>query len=1026
MTTDSRRLSLLTATEIDELYALPRFTDDERGIYFDLSPAEHEAVQATHTTSVAVHLALSCGYFKAMRRFFVYKLEEVVDDLEYLIRRYFPGRDDLTTIKTLSKPTRLEQQQAILLLFDYRLCDQAAKEQLERKAQRIALLSVQPLYILREMLQYLTQQRVVIPGYTFLQDLVGQAVTCERQRITGLLDRALTPALEKQLNELMQADEGMYRISVLKHEPSDFSYRELRQEAERRKSFQALYAFAQSFLVTAGLSTESVKYYASLVQFYTVYKLQRMAIKTARLYLLCFAFHRFRQINDTLIEAFVHLLGKYEKHARQAAEEAMQRALADASTHLKAAGQVLNLFIDASLPGDASFATVKAKAFSLLEPEHFPTVSAYMRNIEFDKVGFEWACYAKLSSKFKRNLRHLFADLEFSGRVEDAPLLDAVVFLQEILRQGKSLRQTQLSKFPIAVIPKSQQRYLFVPEIEPGKGKHLDIDRYEFLVYRLLRNAIEAGDVYVQDSTEYRRFEDDLISDARWQDKAVVLREIDAPILLAPIDETLAVFRNALEDKFKTVNQRIANGDNLHLKLKKVGEKRRWTLVYPKEEEPSDSSFYGQLPGVNIADLLWFIAGRTDFLNAFTHVLERYVKTDPDVREILAAVVAMGTNMGMRKMADVSSLSNSSLLTTARNYIRLETLHAANDVISNAIAALPVFHLYDIQKLMHSSSDGQRMETQIDTINARHSTKYFGLKKGVSAYTLVANHVPINAKIIGTHEHESHYVFDLLYNNTTDIKPERHSTDTHGTNQVNFWILHVFGYRFAPRYRDLHKKTGSLVGFKHPKEYEDCLIKPARKVFETLIVKEWPNIQRIMASLAQKDVTQATIVRKLSSYARQNQTKKALWELENICRTLYILDFIDDVTLRQSVQKALNRGEAYHRFRRAIAYVNAGKFRVKTEAEQQIWNECSRLIANAVILYNTLLLSRVYEQKQAVGDEAAMTIVKGVSPVAWQHVNLFGKFEFSPTTSKVDIEALAARYDDPACWHKAIHEDGGL
>ena len=129
-----------------------------------------------------------------------------------------------------------------------------------------------------------------------------------------------------------------------------------------------------------------------------------------------------------------------------------------------------------------------------------------------------------------------------------------------------------------------------------------------------------------------------------------------------------------------------------------------------------------------------------------------------------------------------------------------------------------------------------------------------------------------------------------------------------------------------------------------------------------------------MASLAQKDVTQATIVRKLASYERQNQTKKALWELENICRTLYILDFIDDVTLRQTVQKALNRGEAYHRFRRAVAYVNGGKFRVKTEGEQQIWNECSRLISNAVIYYNTLLLSRVYEQKKATDDQAALSI----------------------------------------------------
>ena len=181
---------------------------------------------------------------------------------------------------------------------------------------------------------------------------------------------------------------------------------------------------------------------------------------------------------------------------------------------------------------------------------------------------------------------------------------------------------------------------------------------------------------------------------------------------------------------------------------------------------------------------------------------------------------------------------------------------------------------------------------------------------------------PTHAKIIGTHEHESHYVFDLLYNNISDIKPERHSTDTHGTNQVNFFLLHVFGYRFAPRYRDLRKKMDTLVGFKAPGQYSEGLVRPAHKVNTARIIREWPNIQRILASLAQKDVTQATIMRKLSSYVRQNQTKKALWELEDICRTLHILETIDDVQFCQNVQKALNRGEAYHRLRRAVAYVN--------------------------------------------------------------------------------------------------------
>jgi hypothetical protein len=173
----------------------------------------------------------------------------------------------------------------------------------------------------------------------------------------------------------------------------------------------------------------------------------------------------------------------------------------------------------------------------------------------------------------------------------------------------------------------------------------------------------------------------------------------------------------------------------------------------------------------------------------------------------------------------------------------------------------------------------------------------------------------------------------------------------------------------------------------------------------------------------QKDITQATLVRKLNSFTRQNPTKKALWELDGLCRTLYILDYIDDVGLRQNVQKALNRGEAYHRFRRAIAYVNGGKLRVKTEAEQQLWNECSRLLANAIIYYNTALLSRIHEQRQAADDAAALELIRATSPVAWQHINLFGNLDFSAAEAGLDLEALAARYADPEFWRPGGSDD---
>ncbi|HDT5901353.1 TPA: Tn3 family transposase [Raoultella ornithinolytica] len=1018
MANEPRRLSILSSHEIDELFGLPNFSDDDRRLYFDLSAKEREAVEDIRTFSVAAHLVLQLGYFKAKRQFFLYEQEiSVLNDLRYIVTQHFPART-LSSLKSPSRPIRTEQQRSILQLFNYQLCDSEAKAALEDKAQRIAMLSTQPIYIFRELIQYLELHRIVMPSYRYMQEMIGRVVAYERTRIAQLLNTSMDPLIVQQLTALLQADSGLFRVSALKHEAKDFSYKELRQEVARRQFFQPLHEFAQQFLTTAGISNESGKYYASLVKFYTTYKLQRMKKETAQLYLLFFAFHRFRQINDNLIEALIHWVDQYEKQAKRAAEEAMNNAVASASKNLQAAGHVLSLFTDDQITDDTPFSSIKEKAFTLLDPEQFPLVSDYLRNIAFDKTAFEWSHYTKLSATFKRNLRQLFSDLDFAGRVEDSPLLEAIEFLQNLLRTDKSPRQTDPSLFPTEIIPKGLRRYLF--RKEGNTLKDLDVDRYEFLVYRLLRNSLEAGDLYVKNSNEFRRFEDDLISDLRWQDKEQILREISAPILLAPIKDTLAEFHAMIEARYTAINQHITEGVNKHIKVIGAAEKRRWKLLYPSTDEPINSDFYSQLPGIGIADLLWFVAGNTGFLSAFTHVLDRYVKHEADPREIFACIVAMGTNMGLSKMAEVSGLSAPAMAGTSRNYLRLETLRAANDAISNATSQLPAFHLYDIQDTLHSSSDGQRMETQINTLNARYSPKYFGLQKGVSAYTLVANHVPINAKIIGTHEHESHYVFDLLHNNTSDIKPERHSTDTHGTNQVNFWILHAFGYYFAPRYRDLHKKMETLVGSKNPAEYGDWLIKPSRKTNDELIEREWPNIQRIMASLAQKDVTQATIVRKLSSYSRQNQTKKALWELENICRTLYILEFIDDVGLRQCVQKALNRGEAYHRLRRAVAFVNGGKFRVKTEEEQQIWNECSRLITNAVIYYNTVLLSRVYEQKQAVGDQNALTQLQGISPVAWQHINMYGSFEFSPSTSKIDIDALVARYADPEYWLQAL------
>jgi TnpA family transposase len=171
-------------------------------------------------------------------------------------------------------------------------------------------------------------------------------------------------------------------------------------------------------------------------------------------------------------------------------------------------------------------------------------------------------------------------------------------------------------------------------------------------------------------------------------------------------------------------------------------------------------------------------------------------------------------------------------------------------------------------------------------------------------------------------------------------------------------------------------------------------------------MNEWDNIQRIMVSLALKTTTQSIIVSKLSAYARKNRTRQALWEYDNIIKSLYLLDYVDSVPLRQNVQRALNRGESYHQLRRAVSYANFGKLRFKTEYEQQIWGDCARLLTNCIIYYNAFILSDLLTHSDSCGDTARVSLLSHVSPVAWQHINFYGRYEFSRQSETIDMAAI--------------------
>ena len=1005
MNTTPKRLRILEDDEIKGLYDRPQFNDEERIEYFTLSQEEKTILEQMRTNKSRLHFILLLGYFKARHLFFSFDMETVGEDALYVRDQYFPNVY-LSNIK-ITKVTRLKQQRLILNLFNYRNCRSQEHHQLETKAQQAARVDGKPIYIFRELIHFLSAQRIVSPAYSVMQDIVGKALTSEQNRLADTLRCSLESSEIDSLKALLEDQKGLYEITLIKREPKDFSRLEIAREIERGNQINDLYGRAKMLLPCLDISSESIKYYASLITYYSVFRLKQLDEWIAYLYLLCFVYHRYQKLHDNLLSTLIYRVRNYSDKAKSAAKERVYIQRIEGNENLSKVGQLLKLFTDDSIPETTPFLEVRAKAFNILERQKIDSVAELITTeTKFDEVAFQWEHIDEIAHQFKRHLRPILRAVNWSATPGQHPLTEAIQFLKDAFHKGRSLSKFPLAAFPLIFIPDTTKRYLFTNDVD-GK-KCLIPDRYEFLVYRLLRNALEAGDIFCLDSVRFRSFEDDLVDDRRWKDKDTLIANTGLVILNQPIQEHLVELEAQLENRLREVNQRISSCENHHFEVKKRRSQVRWTLQYPRGKEPVNHAFFDTLQPLDISSVLHFANQNCHFLETFEHILGRYAKQDRDDNTMIASLIAWATNMGLGRMADSSDISYQALTTMSDNFIRIETLKSANDRVSNAISSLSIFRHYDIDDVLHSSSDGQKFETRISTFNARHSSKYFGLKKGVVAYTLVANHVPINAQIIGANEHESHYVLDLLFNNTSDIQPKVHSTDTHGTNEVNFALLHCFGYQFAPRYRDIYDKVSqSLYGFKHPSQYdEDWILKPIRKLNPTLIIEEWDNIQRILVSLGLKTTTQSIIVGKLSAYARKNKTRRALWEYDNILRSLYLLDYIDSPPLRSKVQQALNRGESYHQLRRAVSYANYGKLRFKTEYEQQVWEECSRLVTNCIIYFNASILSSVMSHKVKLGDDQAVELLKKVSPVAWQHINFHGWFEFQGSQRNIDINAI--------------------
>ena len=526
------------------------------------------------------------------------------------------------------------------------------------------------------------------------------------------------------------------------------------------------------------------------------------------------------------------------------------------------------------------------------------------------------------------------------------------------------------------------------------------VSLYKALLFLHVQSGIKSGALNLEHSYKYRPLDDYLIDRVRWQrDKQHLIERAGLEALVDP-RKVLKELDQALSQQYLLTNQNITEGKNPHIKFSKNGG---FTLATPKQEE-SDAEplqqFFPDRRFVPLVEILATVNRFSHYVDELQHPQQRYHHGKPSEATIYAGMIGIGCTIGLRRMMRISrGVTEAELEHTVNWHFSLDGLQAANDRVLRLMDRLELPNLARrLPDQLHTSSDGQKFEVRVDSLNANYSFKYFGKDQGVAAYTFRDERDLLwYSTVFSSAERESAYVIDGLMHNEV-VKSDIHSTDAFGFSELVFAVSHLLGFSYAPRFKNLERQRLYIFRSRKGSDRSAWKIKPAGYADDEIVIQQWDEILRLIATIKLKEVTASDLFRRLNSYSKQHALYQALKAFGQVPKSLFILQVIDDPVLRQAIEKQLDRIEHVHRFTRAVSVGNPREFLQAEKEDQEMAEACKRLIKNCIICWNYLYLSQKLEEIEDAATRQVFLDLDAVahgSVISWQHINLLGEYDFS-------------------------------
>jgi TnpA family transposase len=995
-------IQILSQEEIDAFDLPPQFSGTERKKYFNVTKQIRKSIGKLRSSHTKVGFLIQLGYFKATGRFFP-PVNIRMEDIRYASVILELPANDIRGIYT--HDTYHHHKQVILQLMGF-VSIENGKHYLDSHLNTLIVSHLPAKKIFFSLLDWLRVQKIETPTYHYLRHMITQQLIAHQTLLDETLKFQLKDYQASVLDELMIQESQFphaYRLTKLKHASQSEKPGKITESMVFFKDVKQRFKLLEPIIVLLDFPVDTWRAYANWIMRTRTNQLIELGNHYSRyLYLIAFLYHQYIFRQDCFIRILLNATNKIIGQVKEYRKEMDDQQRETKSEYIKATKDAKDFYRNKWM---ATCAIVEQSELDPnekigqlmllidgeigMEPDNDPEYRKL--EYELESANSRKPKYEVLAKRFvflKNRVSHIIREVEFDEKSSSGTLIKAI----------KGYRTFDPKEFVASVLPILEND---APHLYSQRGKPM-MGLIKALFYMKVAEGIKAGTLNLKYSYKYRAVEEYLIPEKKWKtEKEALLKEAGLEPFKS-FEHVSTELSKQLDRQYERTNKNIAEGKNKHASINTNG---KVIIATPGVDRPDQDSVAGLLEQFKfkpIADLLFEVNGTTNFMSCFQHRNIKNQKPRPNMDVFLAGLIGYGCNIGINKMAQISrGINESTLHNTMKWYFSVEHLRQANDQIVNLIHKMPIRELFRHDDLTNrTSSDGQRFDMGVESLNASLSYKYPGMRKGTAVYSFADQAIAIfYTTVILTADRESTYVLDGLMHNEVywqEDKPWFHHTDTHGQTEVMFAAANLLGISLAPRIKNL--KTQVLYTFEKPSLYANkgYVLKPKLGIDADIVRQEWDAMLRVMASIRLKHSTASAIFSRLTSYAKQHPLYQAFKEMGKIYRSLYILKYYDELKLRQMTEKQLNKVERSHQFAKAIFFDNNREIQQELKEDQDIAVNCRVLIQNSIILWNCLTLSELYQKEKEVKErEKMMGIFRGGSACTWQHINLQGIYEFS-------------------------------